>query len=61
MTTRWIEIGLGVWIIVSPWILGFSSISIMKWSNVIVGMCLVLLHVWMIFGEKGDRSQGSVQ
>lgn len=46
---------------VSPWLLGFSSISVMKWSNLIAGLILVLVNVWVIFGEKpgSETSAGS--
>lgn len=27
----------GVWIAVSPWILGFASANLGRWSNVLVG------------------------
>ncbi len=43
---------LGVWIMISPWILGFSSITLMKWSNLIVGLVLVLINAWVIFGKN---------
>ena len=52
MVSNWVELVLGFWILVSPWLLGFSSISVMKWSNLIVGSVLVLMNVWIIFSEK---------
>jgi hypothetical protein len=52
MIANWIQVGLGVWLILSPWFLEFSSISIMKWNNMGVGLLLVLLNVWIIFDEK---------
>jgi len=52
---NWTELGLGVWVLISPWLLGFSSISIMKWSNLLVGLSLVLIGIWAIFGEKRER------
>jgi len=52
MVTNWIQVGLGVWLILSPWLLEFSSISIMKWNNLCIGTVLVLVNVWIIFGEK---------
>lgn len=54
MVTNWIQIGLGVWLILSPWLLEFSSVSVMKWNNIGVGTVLVLLNVWIVFGEKRD-------
>ena len=52
MTTKWIALILGVWIMVSPWLLGFSSITVMMWSDLLVGLVLVLMNVWLIFGPK---------
>ncbi len=54
MTANWIQVGLGVWLILSPWLLQFSSISIMKWNNLLVGLVLVLVNIRIIFGEKRD-------
>lgn len=56
MIIHWTQLILGVWILVSPWVLDFASISIMKWSNVIVGISLVLINVWVIFGSKRAAS-----
>ncbi|MBI4085892.1 MAG: SPW repeat protein [Candidatus Liptonbacteria bacterium] len=54
MNQNWIQLAIGVWILVSPWILGFSSISIMMWSNLIVGMILILVNIWIIFGKHNN-------
>ncbi len=53
---NWTQLALGLWIILSPWFLGFSSITVMKWSNLIAGTVIFLINVWIIFGEK--RSSG---
>jgi len=52
MTANWVQLILGAWLMISPWLLGFSSISLMKWSNLLVGLIIVLVNVWIIFGEK---------
>ena len=57
---NYIQLAVGIWILVSPWLLGFSSISIMMWSNLIAGVVLVLINVWAIFGdEKTDDTERS--
>lgn len=43
--------GLGLWILVSPWILGFSDISLMRWSNVLIGTAIFLISVWKVFDK----------
>lgn len=52
MIERKIQIALGAWILISPWILGFGSISFMKWSNVAVGAAIVLINLWKLYGQK---------
>jgi hypothetical protein len=53
-----VHLGLGVWTLVSPWVLGFSDISIMRWSNVVVGVALIITSAWALFGqEQGERSK----
>jgi hypothetical protein len=60
---RWTVLIIGIWVLVSPWLLGFADISIMKWSNLVCGAAIILVSVWEIFGErspeqkKGDREQ----
>lgn len=53
------QLVLGIWILLSPWLLGFSSISIMTWSNLIVGIILILINVWAIFGEADGNTERS--
>jgi hypothetical protein len=52
MTTNWIHIALGFWIIISPWILDFSNILIIRWSNAMIGAAIVIINMWAIFGES---------
>ena len=54
---------VGLWFILSPWLLGFHEVTLVKWANVLVGILLVLLNAWVIFGEKMDstHSTGSGQ
>jgi hypothetical protein len=43
---NWIPIVLGAWVLVSPWLLGFSDISLAKWSNVLCGLVLIIAGAW---------------
>ena len=52
MTKHWIQFGIGAWVFLSPWLLGFSSVSIMKWSNSAAGAALILINLWIIFGSN---------
>ncbi|HVM77122.1 MAG TPA: SPW repeat protein [Candidatus Paceibacterota bacterium] len=52
MAKSWTTLIVGVWIVISPWLLGFADISVMKWSNLAAGTVVILFAVWDIFGEK---------
>ncbi|MBI2591126.1 MAG: SPW repeat protein [Candidatus Brennerbacteria bacterium] len=48
----WVQLILGVWIFVSPWLLGFYEINLALWSNLIAGIAIVILSLWLIYGEE---------
>lgn len=52
MMENWTEFVIGIMMISTPWILGFSDISLAKWCNVLIGVLLVILSAWAIFGDS---------
>jgi len=54
MNSSWLAFGLGIWLIVSPWILGFAGISLAKWSSAIAGLVLAVAFAWELFAEKEE-------
>lgn len=54
---RWGLACVGLWLAVSPWVLGFSSISVMKWNNIAIGVGIILVNMWSIFGKDGEAIQ----
>lgn len=47
----WSVLGLGIWLVVSPWLLGFYASNLAVISNTIVGVSLVILSLWQLFGK----------
>jgi len=43
---NWVLIGLGVWSILSPWILGFSSIDLAAWNSIFLGTLMIVFSFW---------------
>src|ERR1700712_1241886 len=37
-----VELLVGLWLAVSPWIVGFGGSPVLKWNNVVVGLVLAL-------------------
>jgi hypothetical protein len=52
MSRKWTEFVIGIILIVSPWVLGFSDISVARWCNVFIGLALVLISAWELFGTE---------
>jgi len=51
-SARWVDaVGLllGVWAVVSPWILGFTAIVFAQWALVAVGVLLVAVAAWEVW------------
>jgi hypothetical protein len=48
MAERWMNIVIGAWLIVSPWVLGFSDNVLIKWSSVLCGIILVAVNAWAL-------------
>jgi len=49
---EWTEGALGLWMIVSPWVLGFSSVQIAVSAAVIAGFAIAVLAVWTLTVDK---------
>jgi hypothetical protein len=41
-----INIILGAWVFISPWVLGFASLAAIAWSFWIIGAIVVILSAW---------------
>lgn len=51
---HWIQLVLSVWIILSPWVLGFASINLALWSNIIIGVAMALVSLRVLFGNQSE-------
>lgn len=42
---------------VSPWLLGFSANAVLTWSNLLVGLALVLMNLWALYDRPDVASE----
>ena len=49
---EWANVVLGVWLVISPWALGFSSLATAMWNAVIVGIVVAVLALWALGTDK---------
>jgi SPW repeat-containing protein len=52
---EWVTVGLGVWLLASPWILGFSSTALMTWNAVILGVLIAAMAGWALVSVTGSE------
>ncbi|HET7035272.1 MAG TPA: SPW repeat protein [Thermomicrobiaceae bacterium] len=48
----WINAGLALWLIVSPWIYGNSDVTAILWNDIIVGAVILVLSVWSALAQE---------
>lgn len=55
---EWVEIALGAWLIVSPWLLGFTDMTELAWNSVIAGAAVVVLSASVLsVGRRPTRAR----
>jgi hypothetical protein len=42
----WVNVILGIWMIVSPWIFGVSDVNAILWNGIISGIVVIVLAAW---------------
>ncbi|HEY4475565.1 MAG TPA: SPW repeat protein [Candidatus Paceibacterota bacterium] len=55
----WIQIILGIWILIAPWILNYASLTPALWSNIISGAAVALTGLWWLVGVIPEEIGGS--
>ncbi|HEX2842892.1 SPW repeat protein [Hyphomicrobium sp.] len=43
---EWISVVLGAWLIVSPWVMSFSTVRPAMLTHVLIGIATVVLAIW---------------
>ncbi len=42
----WINAILGLWLIVAPFVLGFSGTASTRWNDIVIGVAIIVFSVW---------------
>jgi hypothetical protein len=56
---EWLNATIGVWVFISPWVLGASTNAKVLWNALIVGAVLVILALWSVSLEHGSGEVAS--
>jgi hypothetical protein len=56
---EWINAVLGLWLVLAPWVLGFTGHEAAKLTHVLIGVATLVLAVWALRDhETGHLSAG---
>lgn len=47
----WINLILGIWLFVSPWVLGYSGTTSALWNSLVLGVIVFVLSGWSILSS----------
>jgi len=50
---EWLNAAIGVWVFISPWVLGAAGNVSILWNSLIVGALLLVLALWSASLEHG--------
>jgi hypothetical protein len=49
---EWVNFILGLWLVASPWILGFAANMDAMWTHVIMGILVAAVSAWAVWGHR---------
>jgi hypothetical protein len=52
---EWVNLVLGAWLLVSPWLVGFSAVTALMWNAVLIGSLIVVCAGWALSEERGGK------
>lgn len=50
---EWVNAVLGAWLVVSPWLLGFTGLTAALWNQIVVGIVVAGLAIWRAMAIDG--------
>lgn len=53
---EWVNMVVGLWLIVSPWLLGFMANTHAMWTHVILGICTAAVSAWAVWDYRHPHS-----
>jgi hypothetical protein len=51
---EWANLVLGLWLIASPWIVGFAASTGALWTHVILGVLVAAVSAWAVWDQRQD-------
>lgn len=58
---EWTETVLGLWLVVSPWLAGYSAVNAAKADAILSGLVILTLSLWALQDESGWLTDRTVR
>ncbi len=57
---NWINAVLGLWLVIAPFVLSYSSAATAMWNDIIIGLVALVLGAWaaLAVGSQGQQPMG---
>lgn len=55
--TSWVGVFLGVWLVVAPFVLGYSAVTNALWNDMIAGIAVAVLATWSMLATPTEENQ----
>jgi hypothetical protein len=49
---EWVNLIVGAWLVISPWVLQFTAVTAALWTAVILGVVILVLAGWEIWSTR---------
>lgn len=53
---EWTNLVLGIWLLLSPWVLDYTEASSLTWNAVIAGAAIIVFAAWALMPGAGSKS-----
>lgn len=50
---EWTESALGLWLVISPWVVGYAAVDSAKANAILAGLVILTLALWAVQDDSG--------
>jgi hypothetical protein len=47
--------GIGIWLIVAPWVAGFATDRAAQWAHIVIGLLAIVFSAWDAWSLRSER------
>jgi len=53
---EWLSLLFAIWLVASPWALGFAVAGTLVWNEIVVGLIVGLMALWSLYDIHGEHA-----